>query len=763
MDPAPFGGAAIEFRIAREFRACPSIQLAFCSIEGFDITMKFRLLPRRYFSLRALPALLLFASCVAFARADDAKVGSSLTTETLAEQVEIRRDTWGVPHVLGENVPAAVFGFAYAQAEDHMLGIMRRVLNARGELAAAFGEDHVEGDIFIRRFHIYDLSRDEFSSLPPHMQDIYTAFSQGLNLYVENHREELPPWVGETTPVDILSVSRVGLLGFAFNRGNVIEKIQNGEGGAETAFVLNPDKLEEVGSNMWALGPERTESGKAILMGNPHLPWSLTWYEGHLTVPGEYNIYGAAFIGSPIPTIAFNDALGWSHTVNYPDAEDVYSFALDPENADHILYDDASHALAKHEVSIQVRDNGESRTEEFVFWDSEFGPVIHRTQDRAWVLRSAAYEELGFTEQWFRMGKAQNLEEFQDALAMNAIPMFNAAYADRDGNIYYHWMATLPVRAEGQNGQNTVEVTSSDQVWQEIHPSSDMPQLVNPEGGYVQNSNDPPWFTTLYQLIDKAEFPVYMPEKKLRLRSQHGLELVHNRNKFTLENVVELKHSMKMMLADRIRDDLVAAAQAQEEPSEILTEAADVLAQWDGLVRRESRGGVLFEVWWEIYSKDNENVWRVPWDAEDPAATPRGLGDSARGVQDLILAAEQCNEAYGSLDVAWGEVHRVRRGDLDLPINGGPGSLGCFRVINTAPAEDGKQVTYGGDGWVFAVEFGDVPKAYSILAYGQSEKESSIHHTDQVVPFVEGRLKPVNFTEASIQANLEASYRPGER
>lgn len=112
--------------------------------------------------------------------------------------------------------------------------------------------------------------------------------------------------------------------------------------------------------------------------------------------------------------------------------------------------------------------------------------------------------------------------------------------------------------------------------------------------------------------------------------------------------------------------------------------------------------------------------------------------------------------------MSWGEAHRLRIGDVDAPVSGCSGRLGCFRVLWFEEADDGKLVAAGGDGWVLAVEFGDTPRAYSILAYGQSSKESSPYFSDQAEMFAAGRLKRVAFTEEEIQDQLIRRYRPGE-
>lgn len=679
-----------------------------------------------------------------------------------AGRSEVRRDAFGVPHVKGESIPAAVYGFAYAQAEDQIANIMQRMLNARGELAKHFGPSMVDRDVFAKRYHFHD-GGEGLKAMSPEVRELYVAYADGVNAYIREHREALPGWIEPITPGDVLGASRAALLGFAFNRDDIIGQIQ-----AENAVppVEAVAAAEERGSNMWALSPDRTTGGKAILMGNPHLSWDLTWYEGHLTVPGEYNVYGAAFVGGPVPTIAFNEALGWSHTVNYPDTEDIYVFGEDPDKADHIVYDGGSHALTPVEFTVDVKTEDGMETRDYLFWESDFGPVVHRFDDKVWIIKSSVLHENGFVEQWYRMGLAQNLEEFRTALDMNSIPMFNVIYADRDGRILYRWMARLPRRPEGQDGTGEIEVSDSGAVWSELHPAGDLPELIDPEGGYVQNSNDPPWHTTLAQLIDRDDYPVYTPEPRLRLRSQHGLSLIDNEEKYSLDEVIEMKHSLKLLAADRIRGDLVAAARAAaEEEADVerkgeLMAVASVLEEWDGTAARDSRGGALFSIWWELYTEENSSIWKEVWNPEAPMATPHGIGNPVRAINNLLEAAEACETRFGSLDVSWGDSHRLRRGGWDVPMNGARGELGSFRVINYKPAEDGKEVAYGGDGWVFAVEFGETPRARSILVYGQSENETAPHATDQIERFINGNLKEVHFTEEAVEAHTVKRYRP---
>jgi acyl-homoserine-lactone acylase len=268
---------------------------------------------------------------------------------------------------------------------------------------------------------------------------------------------------------------------------------------------------------------------------------------------------------------------------------------------------------------------------------------------------------------------------------------------------------------------------------------------------------------------------------RLRLRSQHALELLHNDRVFTLEDVVVAKHSMRMLLADRVKEDLLAALRDaahgrsradialsalgdDSAADDAITRAAALLAQWDNTAAAESRGGVLFETWWSRYRElmDGEDLHAVEWNEREPVTTPRGLADVRRAVDAFDWAVAETTRRFGSWDVAWGEVHRVRRGDVDVPVGGCGGALGCFRVLNFATAADGRRVADGGDGWVIAVEFGDVPRAYSVLAYGQSPDPSSPYHDDQAAMFAANGMKTVLWTEPDIARGSTRRYRPGQ-
>lgn len=731
----------------------------------------------------------LFIASLVFAPASHAR-------RSLAEQVTIRRDNYGVPHILGETEEAAAFGMGYAQAEDHCVEIGRRFVVARGEQAKFFGTG-VESDFRMKRYGNYEVAKNRFSELTPLFQSIMNAYAAGFNLYVEKHRKDLPDWIPSFDGIDVLANGRAEVMRFAFNdamitgvqlkypvesrvahaaslRGYSEGALGTVEAEETQAGSLRYDQ-DLVGSNMWAIAGSRTTSGKPILMGNPHQPWSALYWEGHVTVPGKINFYGSTFVGRPVLTSGFNEYLGWSHTVNYPDLADIYVLTLDPKNRDQYIFDGKPMPFTKKEVAVEIKQtDGKMREERRTYSYSHLGPVVHQTLDKAFALKSPLLDEFRYYQEWYALSKSKNLGEFTANLKSNNIPMFNIAYADVDGNIAYWWNGTVPKRLDdGMDYSAEVPGDTSKYVWKELHPLAELPQLINPKGGYVQNCNDPPWWTSLRELLDPAKYPSYTePGHRLLLRSQMSLEIMERKEKFSLEDVKGLKYQERILLADRVKPDFVKAIRAVQNPSEELKQGLAVIEAWDNTVARDSRGAVLFKRFWDSYAGENKAPYAVAWDKNNPAKTPRGLSDPALAVKLFEEAVRWTRKTYGSENVAWGEVHRLRLGGVDLPVGGESGLYGVFRVVQYASAPDGKLVIGtvekgkpmqgGGDGWIFAVEFSKPVVAYSMLAYGETSNSASKHSTDQAALFANHQFKKALFTEAEIKANLEKSYHPGE-
>jgi acyl-homoserine-lactone acylase len=695
------------------------------------------------------------------------------SADRLSQQVIIRRDTFGIPHILAETEEAAAFGFGYAQAEDHAVEIARRQIAARGEGAKHFGASALADDLAMAQFDNAGEARRGLTVVSPLYRRMLAAYAAGVNRYVARHRATLPEWIPEFTATDILAASRASAVealagpGLRRQLQNKYEPRTGGQEAPETEWIDTP------GSNAFALAGSRTTTGKPILLGNPHLSWSSLYWEAHVRVPGRIDFYGSTLVGIPILRAGFNDRLAFVTTNNAPDLDDVFALTLDQSRPDHYQFDGRALPLTPRHVSVQVRnDDGTYRTETRTFWTSHIGPIVYRTKDRVFAVKSTRLDAFRYFEGFYVASKARSLRDWLGAMRRNYVPTSNFTYADADGNILYLWNARLPVRKVGVDHRLDVPAAASGDVWTRLHGLDDFPRLINPPGGYVQNANNPPQFASLRDPIDMAKYPASFERGQLALRPQLALDLLESQAAFSVEDVIRTKYNTRMLLAERVKGAVIDAVRATADAPEEARAGADALDAWDGRVAADSRGALLFVRFWDRYAAAVQPPFATSWQASEPAKTPYGLAKPPEAVRHLAAAVTAVRAEFGTERVMWGDANRFRIGDVDLPGDGATGAYGTFRVMRfdqvdtTSPVRiagnvrrDGPPVGFG-DAWVLLVDFSKTVTGWSVLAYGQTTNLDSPHSRDQIRIFAAHKLRRAWFTEAEIQASLEREYRP---
>ena len=729
--------------------------------------------PRLRIALASALALAAFASACGPRRI------ASPDPDALATQAVIRRDDFGIPHILAQTEEAAAFAFGYAQAEDHAVEIGRRYIRARGEEALHFGLRGVENDFNMARFDNTAEARRGLDDVSDVYRRVISAYAAGVNLYVSQHRSELPAWMPQLTAVDVLASTRASavndLAGPSLPR-QLRQKYEEGSlaPGPWPPAPASEDWIDQPGSNAFALGGARTASGKPILLGNPHLSWSSLYWEAHVRVPGHIDFYGSTLAGIPVLRAGFNDRLGFVTTNNAPDLEDVLALQVDSSRPDSYVFDEKSLPLTRRDLSIQVRnDDGTVRPVTRTFWSTHLGPVIHRTPERIFTVKST---RLGvrYFEGFYLASRARSLREWLAVMRQNLVPTSNFTYTDADGNILYLWNGRVPVRPNGGDYGLDVEVKTSADLWSKLHPLDELPQLLNPTGGYIQNANNPPQFVSLRDPIDMTRYPSYFERGSLALRPQLALDLLERAEKMTVADVIRLKYNTRMLLAERVRPELLEAVRAADDASEDLRAGAAALEAWDGTVGAQSRGAVLFQTFWDAYTTAVRQPFAQRWNPLNPASTPVGLANRGEALRQLEAAVRTTRAGYGSETVAWGDVNRFRFGSVDLPGDGASGTYGTFRVMRFDRAEGSDRRVAGnlgetqsllgfGDAWVLLVDFSQPVTGWSVLAYGQTTNPASRHSSDQIRIFASHELRRAWYSETEIKEHTTREYRPSTR
>ena len=662
---------------------------------------------------------------------------------------EILWDTYGVPHIYGRDSRSMFYAFGWAQMQSHGDLLLRLYGQARGRGAEYWGPEYLEADRWVRLNDAPERAERHYRQTRAEFRGYLDAFVAGVNAYAEENRNRLDPELSVVLPIrapDLLAhVQRVLHLSFVVDRARVQPATEAWQRG---------------GSNAWAIAPSRSASGHAMLLANPHLPWSdfFTWYEAQLSSP-DIQGYGAALIGFPLINIGFNQRLGWTHTVNTIDAADLYELTLVGKG---YRYDGGSRAFESSRQLIKVREPGGQRIDTLDVLRSIHGPVISSTGARALALRIAGLDQPHLLEQSWNMLRARTLREFEHALEPLQLPMFTVMYADREGHIMHLFNGRVPVRRQGDWAfwGRVVRGDTSATLWTATHRYDELPRVADPPSGWLQNANDAPWTTTLPFLLDPADFPGYMsPRGALGSRAQRSIRMLMADSSMTFEEMVENKFSTRLELADHLVDDLVIAA--RRHGSQRARQAADVLAQWDRMTDAGSRGAILFAAFMEQAQRarwPGNSIFAVRFNAARTLTTPTGISDAQQAAAVLDTAALSVEQAHGSMSVAYGEVYRFRRDSLDLPANGADGNLGAFRVIDFEPAGN-HFVATGGDSFIAAIEFGRTVRAHTLIAYGNASQKGSPHRTDQLGLFARKQLKPALLERAEVLKYLESRTR----
>ena len=672
------------------------------------------------------------------------------TTEPSYE-ARIRRTSYGIPHIEARDLPSLGFGDGYAQAEDHLCTIAEQVLEARGEQAKYLGrgerDAHLQSDIVVQALRAHERWDDLYGPQSAETQAWMAGFAAGYNTFLKNTGTDAisgwcrgQEWLSPISAGDLASIHIARTTDVLIGNAAIIANAQppstTTTKPAPTAVAWNVDAVG--GSNGWAIGRALSANRRGMLLANPHYPWvgPRRFWEKHLTIPGDLDVYGVSITGVPGVIIGFNKDVAWTQTIASGVHATVYALDLVPGAPTRYRYDGEERSMTPVPVSVAIR--GQSEPLQRTVWFSQYGPVIAPpgvpwSTTRALSQRTAVNRNVSAPIQWLAMSRARSMADLQRAHATyQANPIANTIAASAAGEAWYvdssarpdlsatataRWLerrATDPLTRElGRNGIVLLDGSHPDFEWQTdtgapgpgLIPFRRLPQLLRED--YVFNANGSFEFVHATARIAGVYSPLYeLLRESLSTRTRNNVLQLSNAapytaagadGKFTLAEIQAAVLSNRSLMADLLVPDLVerckAAPRVTLDGSEVdVTNACTVLGAWDRRFDLDSRGAVLFREWLANYAppdfRDAGRMYAVPLDAANPIHTPRGLAAGDLALLNLARTLRLLDGRRIPLDVPLGELQYARdKLPKRIPIHGGTNDEGLLNLTALGPVQ----------------------------------------------------------------------------
>lgn len=683
-------------------------------------------------------------------------VTESLSPEHATESntVTLYRDRWGVPHIYAPTDTAAAYGLGYAQAEDRLADLYANVRTATGTAAEVFGPAHVETDMAMQLVQNVKKSQDHWADAPEHLRSLSESFIRGVKQYASEHPEEIPEWAVELEPWHCSAIGRAMIMRWPL--GTIFGDLKNRR------------KKPPMGSNEWSVSPERSADNCAILLTDPHLTWEglALFYEAR--VHGDnLHMNGFFLLGSPLLGFGHSEFAGWAPTTGGPDTSDVFEVKLDLANKLMPKYElNGEWKTASPRLMIVNVKDGDPVTQPTA--DTELGPIVELDEKAGigYIGASPYFGPSNLYEQTYRMLTAKTSEEFHSALAMNEFMEQNLMYADREGNIGYLRAGKTPIRAAGYDWNAPVPATA-ETIWSEIHPIEDLVGIVNPPQGYMQNCNVSPENMMIDSSMTPDKHADYIYNVSWDVTNPRGKRITALLSQDESVTVAEAK-AYTMDVFDFLSEPWKAALKGALDTTgddymgdETFATAAQRILEWDGIFTVDSMATPIYKNW-RLNCNGKVDVTAI---FEGKSQTP----DEKKVLLDTLKSAiAEFQEQYGSVDVAWGDLYKVGRGEFLYPAPGadfggstdGPNfTETLFDVKCTQdPENPGQYIANNGSMATMLMFFHkDRVESYTCTPWGQSGNPASPHYADQAQHLYSKReLKPSWFTHEEILTHKES-------
>ena len=672
-----------------------------------------------------------------------------LIAQAARYHARIQRDHYGVPHISGPTDPDVAFGLGFAHSEDDFATIQDAALTARGQLASVKGSKGAVTDYLVRLLKVRETVESQYdSALPADARAVLQAYADGVNYYAALHPEKVESGLLPMSGQDV-AAGFVFRTPFFYGLDHVIAKIMAPTPKAgRVATNMTMTGALPIGSNGIAVAASKSADDATRLLVNSHQPYlgPVAWYEALLDSGEGWHVAGGFFPGSPFMLHGHNAHLGWANTVNAPNVATVYRLDVNPANPDQYRLDGQWKSFEKADAAIRVKIWGPLiwTVHRPLLW-SVHGPVF-KSENGVFAVRYAGRGEARQALQYYRLNKAANRDEWLAAMRLQALPSINYIYADEKGNIGYVYNGQFPVRAEGRDWSQIQPGDRSDLIWQGYLPFDRVPQIWNPKSGYVFNSNNTPFQATgVEDALKPSDFSptmgvqTDMTNRAYRAQETFGADAAISAEAFRTYKF-DLTYSERSDFARKIAEVVKLDPGSDKD----LSSAQALLKGWDRRTNIGSRAAALAVLMGTEAAHSDSH----------PDVPP---------IEALRHAVNTLKTHFGRIDPEWGQVNRIRRGNLDLPIDGGPD---IYRAVYGVAQSDGTLTASGGDTFIMFVTWDKTGalSSESVHQFGSATLDAhSSHYADQTPLFAAMKTKPVLFTEKQLAGNVEADYHPGDR
>ncbi|HEY3429055.1 MAG TPA: acylase, partial [Cyclobacteriaceae bacterium] len=586
--------------------------------------------------------------------------------EEYASHVTIIRDDFGVPHIYGKTDADAVFGLLYAQCEDDFSRVERNYTWATGRLAEVEGVDQLYSDLRANLFMTKEEAITQYDSSPEWLKKLCDAFADGINYYLHTHPEVKPKLLTRFEPwmpmyffegsiggdIESISVKNIQQLYDSINNISSLQKNKIKIPALDREFVLD----EPQGSNGFGISGKLTESGKAMLLINPHTSF---YFRGEVHVVSEegLNAYGAVTWGQFFVYQGFNEKTGWMHTSSYTDVMDKFVETVVEKNGERFYkYGEELRPMTEKKVTLKYLDGDSLKEKNFTYYRTHHGPVTQLT-DGNWTSTAMNWNPAKALEQSFLRTKTTSLEDFKKVMNLRTNSSNNTVYADAQGNIALFQGNFIPKRDVQFNYEQPVDGSNPATDWQGLHTVEEAIQVTNPDNGWVQNCNSTPFTSALEFSPKKENYPYYMSTEPENFRGVHAIKVLTGRSGYTLDKLIETAYDPYLPAFEKLIPGLIEAFDKSGKKYASLKPAIDVLRTWDMKVSKESVGMSLAHFYLSIYMREGK---RDPEMELIDVVNYFGTDSPIEERLEIFSATiQKMTDDFGTWNMPWGEINRL--------------------------------------------------------------------------------------------------------